>query len=120
MNSSLGVCTIMAELNPSHPVHFRKLYQNKNLNFYFHTSCGSSKGFMKALKAFIKPLQASQRNVKIKILNQFSLFARDRYGERLISEKNVHFPNLLSKWLKTPKSDLSNYLEYFVISFFWT
>ena len=37
------------------------------LNFYFHTSFGASKGFMKALKAFIKPFEAPQRSVKIKI-----------------------------------------------------
>ena len=37
------------------------------LNFYFHTSLCASKGFMKALKAFIKPFEAPQRSVKIKI-----------------------------------------------------
>ena len=37
------------------------------LNFYFHTSLCASKGFMKALKAFIKPFEAAQRSVKIKI-----------------------------------------------------
>ena len=29
--------------------------------------CGASKGFMKVYKAFIKPFEASQRSVKIKI-----------------------------------------------------
>ena len=29
--------------------------------------CGVSKGFMKVLQAFIKPFEASQRSVKIKI-----------------------------------------------------
>ena len=40
-----------------------------NLKFYFHTFlfCDASKGFMKALKAFIKPFKAPQRSVKIKI-----------------------------------------------------
>ena len=38
-----------------------------NLNFYFHTLCGALKGFMKALKAFIKPFEAPQRSVKIKV-----------------------------------------------------
>ena len=28
--------------------------------------CGASKGFMKALKAFIKPFEVPQRSVKIK------------------------------------------------------
>ena len=36
------------------------------LNFYFH-SCGASEGFVKALKAFIKPIEAPQRSGKIKI-----------------------------------------------------
>ena len=45
------------------------------LNFYFHTSLCASKGFMKALKAFIKAFEATQRSVKIKIyLNFFTLF----------------------------------------------
>ena len=38
-----------------------------NLNFYFTLLCGPSKGFMKALKAFIKSFEAPQRSVKIKI-----------------------------------------------------
>ena len=29
--------------------------------------CGTSKGFMKALKAFIKPFEVPQRSVRIKI-----------------------------------------------------
>ena len=37
------------------------------LNFIFTLLCGASKGFMKAFKAFIKPFEAPQRNVKIKI-----------------------------------------------------
>ena len=36
------------------------------LNCYFHTSLWSSKG-LKAFKAFIKPFEAKQRSVKIKI-----------------------------------------------------
>ena len=35
--------------------------------------CGASKGFMKAFKAFIKPLEAAQRSVKIKVKLIFSL-----------------------------------------------
>ena len=35
--------------------------------FIFTLLCGVSKGFMKALKAFIKPFEAPQRSVKIKI-----------------------------------------------------
>ena len=37
------------------------------LNFYFYIFSGASKGFMKAFKAFIKPFEAPQRSVKIKI-----------------------------------------------------
>ena len=41
------------------------------LNFYFHTSLWCLKGFygglMEAFKAFIKPFEASQRSMKIKI-----------------------------------------------------
>ena len=33
----------------------------------FTLLCGASKGFMKALKAFIKPFEAPKRSVKIKI-----------------------------------------------------
>ena len=36
-------------------------------NFYFTLLFGTSKGFMKALKAFIKPSAAPKRTVKIKI-----------------------------------------------------
>ena len=33
----------------------------------FTLLCGASKGFMKAIKAFLKPSEAVQRRVKIKI-----------------------------------------------------
>ena len=36
-------------------------------DFYFHTSLWGLKGFMKALKVFIKPFGAPQRSVRIKI-----------------------------------------------------
>ena len=38
-----------------------------NLNFIFTLPCRASKGFMKALKALIKPFEAPQRSVKMKI-----------------------------------------------------
>ena len=38
-----------------------------NLNFYFHTALRCLKKFYEALKAFIKPFEASQRSAKIKI-----------------------------------------------------
>ena len=37
--------------------------------FIFTLLCGDSKGFMKALKAFIKSFKAPQRNVKMKNLS---------------------------------------------------
>ena len=39
--------------------------------FIFTLLCGASKGFMKTFKVFIKPFEASQRSVKIKILLNF-------------------------------------------------
>ena len=41
--------------------------EEKKLKFFFRILCGASEGFTKALKAFIKPFEASQRSVKIKI-----------------------------------------------------
>ena len=35
--------------------------------FIFTLLCGASKGFIKAFKALIKPFEAPQRSVKIKI-----------------------------------------------------
>ena len=43
------------------------------VNFIFALLCGGSKGFMKALKAFIKPSGAPQRSVKRKIFIDFFL-----------------------------------------------
>ena len=45
---------LLTLLNPSHPVHFKKLYSSKNQTFFR----GASKGFMKVFKAFIKPSEA--------------------------------------------------------------
>ena len=42
--------------------------EEKKLNFFiFLLLCGVSKGFMKAIKPFIKPFEASQRSAKTKI-----------------------------------------------------
>ena len=38
-----------------------------NLSFYFHTSLWCLCGFMKVLNAFMRPFEAPQRSVKIKI-----------------------------------------------------
>ena len=51
--------------------HLRPDSEQKEKNnqiFIFTFLCGASKGFMKALKAFIKPFEVSQRSAKIKNL----------------------------------------------------
>ena len=45
--------------------------EKNNLDFYFQTFYGASKGFMKTLKAFTKPFETPQRRVKIKIYVNF-------------------------------------------------
>ena len=40
------------------PVRFLGEEKKIKLNFYFHTSCGASKDFLKALTASIKPFEA--------------------------------------------------------------
>ena len=49
--------------------------------FIFTPLFGASKGFTKALKAFIETFDAPQRILKIKILSYFFLFVRDRGGK---------------------------------------
>ena len=57
--------SVEIEVNPSHPVQDeeKKLTQI----IIFTLLCGASKGFMKALKAFIKSFKAPERSMKIKI-----------------------------------------------------
>ena len=64
----LSFIVIILMLNSSRPdpVQSEKI----NLDFYFQFLCGPSKGFMKALKAFTKCLDAPQRSVK-KDLSEF-------------------------------------------------
>ena len=56
---------LQLSLNPSRSDLGRR--EKINLNFYFHIFGGASKGFTKALKAFIKLFEAPQRSAKIKI-----------------------------------------------------
>ena len=59
-------CLVLWQIfNPSCPNPGRR--EKINFNFYFRDLCGASKGFMKALNAFIKPFKAPQRIMKIKI-----------------------------------------------------
>ena len=46
----------------------------------FTLPCGASKGLMKTFNAFIKPFEAPQRNVRIKIQVNFR-FVQDRDGK---------------------------------------
>ena len=55
----------LSVFNPSRPNPGRR--EKIKLNVYIQTSLGASRGFMKALKAFIKSFKAPQRSVKIKI-----------------------------------------------------
>ena len=50
---------------PSRPSPGRR--EKNKLNFIFTPLCGASKSFIKAFKAFIKPFEAPQRSVKMKI-----------------------------------------------------
>ena len=52
------------KVNPFRPNPRRR--DKTNLNFIFTLLCGASKGFMKG-KAFIKPFDAPQRSIKVKI-----------------------------------------------------
>ena len=53
---------------PAHCISESSAKTKINLNFIFTLLCGISKGFhKKTLKAFIKPFEAPQRSVKIKI-----------------------------------------------------
>ena len=52
-------------INPSRPDPGRR--EKINLIFLFTLLSGASKGFMKTLKALIKPFGTPQRSVKIKI-----------------------------------------------------
>ena len=51
------------------PCAFQKVVVKYKLTeiFIFILLCGTSKVFMKAFKAFIKPIEVPQRSVKIKI-----------------------------------------------------
>ena len=60
-----------SSINSSRPDPGRR--DKINLNLFFTLLCGASKSFMKALKAFIKPCEAPQRSVKIKIYVNFYL-----------------------------------------------
>ena len=60
------MCTENFSVNPSRLDPGRR--EKINLNFYFHTSLWCLKRFYEGLlKAFIKPFEAPQRSVKIKI-----------------------------------------------------
>ena len=55
-----------SDINPSRPNPGRR--EKFKLNFIFTFLCGASKDFMKALKAFIKPFEVSQKKCDNKSL----------------------------------------------------
>ena len=57
--------------------------------FIFALLCGVSKGFMKALKAFAKPFEASQRSVKRKIYLNFYYNTTFRNARDLKSQNHI-------------------------------
>ena len=61
---NLHIYATNCQFNPSRPNP--KQWEKIKLNFYFLTSLWCLKGFIKALKAFIKPFEGPQRSVKIK------------------------------------------------------
>ena len=61
-----GGVWIKKSINPSRPDPGRREKITKILNFTL--LCGASKSFMKAFKAFIKPFEAPQRSMKIKLI----------------------------------------------------
>ena len=61
---SVNVMLNFGKVNPFRPNPRRR--GKTNLNFIFTLLCGASKGFMKG-KAFIKPFEAPQRSIKVKI-----------------------------------------------------
>ena len=57
------------KINPSRSNHGWR--EKIKLNLFFTLLCGTSKGFLKAFKVFIKPFEVPQRRVKIKVLTWF-------------------------------------------------
>ena len=57
--------------NPPRPDPGKKKKEKIDFIFYLHTSCVALKGLVKALKAFIKPFEAPQGSVKIKLSVNF-------------------------------------------------
>ena len=58
---------IRNQIKTSRPVHFKKLYYNKNELKFLFSYFGASEGFTKVFKAFINPFEVPQSSVKIKI-----------------------------------------------------
>ena len=81
-NDKIKVVHVISLLTLLAPI----LDEDKKLTkmFIFTFLCGATKGFMKAFKAFIKPFEAPQRSVKIKILVNFyfnTTFCNERGGK---------------------------------------
>ena len=61
------ICIIVPLTATVPSVSKKNLKYNLAYIFTFRRLCGTSKGFMKAVKVFIKPFEVRQRSVKIKI-----------------------------------------------------
>ena len=101
-----------------------------NLHFYFHSSLWCLKGFTKALNAFIKPLQAPQGSMKIKIWVNFltsseigtgkvntplQLLTWTRLRPMLSLRKHKQLPAVLFK-----KSVLKNFATFTEKHLYWS
>ena len=65
---SINQSFVSCKLTLKDPLIFESCIEIKiKLTFYFHTSLWCLKRFMKAFKALIKPFEAPQKSVKIKI-----------------------------------------------------
>ena len=79
----------------------------------FTLLCGVSKGFMKAFKAFIKPFEAPQRSVKIKIWLDF--FLRPGLGREVLIFESSWFWVFRSSGI----SRSATYETTHIFSFWW-
>ena len=104
-------------INPSHPNPGRR---GKTCEiFVFTLLCGASKGFMKAFKGFktIKPFEAPQRGVKIKISLVISIQFSEIY--RMERVKSASFCSNLIWFFRTSREHKENQAFLLVLSYPW-
>ena len=91
------------------PVRSRSKRKNSSEIFIFTLLCGASKGFMETFKVFIKPFEALQKSVKIKIKLIFVLI---QLSEIRGAERNKIKPS--PRFSKKAKKTLLNFRIYFI------